>query len=305
MTGQLFVQLQGETVKMLALDMNLLSLGRTPDNGLALPHPAVAIRHAEVRRVQDHIMITDLGAGDTFLLGKRLAPHQPQLLEEGAVLQVGPYVITYTLDRAVPAPAADANSLPPESIEDVRFVPLRPPRTTYPAPGAWASVGGEGGAGRAGHTSSYLGYLPALFTESDFAGRLLQIFEQVWEPLQHRQDFVDMYFDPATCPEPFLNWFAGWMGLSVDPHWPESRRRLWLKEAINLQRWRGTRYGLMRLLEVCCGVTPRIVEDPHKPHQLLFVLPDPSAEHDVTRESVEQVIARHVPAHVMYEVRYV
>lgn len=58
MSGQLFVQLQGETVKMLALDMNLLSIGRTPDNGLALPHPSVAIRHAEVRRLQDQVIIS-------------------------------------------------------------------------------------------------------------------------------------------------------------------------------------------------------------------------------------------------------
>ncbi|AFZ67351.1 phage tail protein I [Deinococcus peraridilitoris] len=293
MSGQLFVQLQGETVKMLALDMNLLSIGRTPDNGLALPHPSVAIRHAEVRRLQDQVIITDLGAGDTFLSGKRLTPHQPQVLDDGAVLQVGPYVITYTLVQHVPASLHSADPLPPESLDDLRFVPLQPPRARYPA------LPAEGAA------SSYLSYLPALFTESDFAGRLLQIFENVWEPLQHRQDFVDMYFDPATCPEPFLNWFAEWMGLSVDPHWPESRRRQWLREAINLQRWRGTRYGLMRMLEICCGVTPRVVEDPHRPYHLLFVLPDPAGEQDVTRENIEQVIAQHVPAHVMYEVRYV
>lgn len=301
--GQLFVQLQGETVKLLALDMPQLSIGRTPDNGLALPHPSVAIRHAEVRRAGDQVVITDLGAGDTFLAGKRLTPHQPQVLEEGAVVQIGPYVVTYALAR-VSAPQERADVLPPEVLQDLRFVPLRPAREKHPLfpppPGA----------------SAYLNYLPALFGESDFVGRFLNVFERVWEPLQHRQDFIDMFFDPATCPEELLDGFARWLGLPLDPHWPEARRRAWLREAVALYRWRGTRYGLMRMLEVCCGVTPRVLEDPHKPHHLLFVLPTPDAAHEdvtrdsvtrdsVTRENLEAVIAQHVPAHVVYEVRYV
>jgi len=294
MSGQLFVQLQGETVKMLVLDMNLLSIGRTPDNGLALPHPSVAIRHAEVRRVGNQAVITDLGAGGTFLAGKRLAPHQPQVLEDGVVVQIGPYVITYTTaTAAAPLPEEQAVTLPPESF-DVRFVPLKNPRVRHePVPAI-------------GKQSTYLNYLPSLFSESDFVGRYLQVFESIWEPLQHRQDYLDMYFGPETCPEEFLNWFGTWLGLHVDPHWPEARKRQWLKEAVNLYRWRGTRYGLMRALEVCCGVTPHIIEDQSKPHHLLFVLPTPPEDQDdVTRESLEQTIAHHVPAHVLYEVRYV
>ncbi len=293
--GQLFVQLAGETVKLLALDMSLLSIGRTPDNGLALPHPAVAIRHAEVRRTGEQIVITDLGAGETFVGGKRLAPHQPQIFEAGVAAQIGPYVVTYLHAERGSAPALGADALTSESLENVRFAPPRPPR---------AKLAPDMGPPQA--ISAYLNYLPALFSESDFVGRYLSIFEQVWEPLQRRQDFLELYFDPATCPESFLGWFAQWLGLTVDPHWPESRRREWLSEAVNLYRWRGTRYGLMRMLEVCCGVTPHVVEDPTRPHHLLIVLPiPPGDEEGMTKGAIEAVVDQHVPAHVAYEVRYI
>lgn len=293
--GQLFVQLAGETVRLLTLDMTLLSVGRTPDNGLALPHPSVAIRHAEVRRAGEQVVITDLGAGDTFVGGRRLAPHQPQVLEAGVAAQIGPYVVTYLQVAHLSAPFPVGDSLLMEAPTGVRFVPPKPPR---------AKLAPELGPPHV--ASTYLRYLPALFAESDFLGRYLSIFEQVWEPLQRRQDFLELYFDPATCPETFLGYLARWLGLTLDAHWPESRRRAWLLEAAQLYRWRGTRYGLTRTLEVCCGVTPRVTEDAGRPHHLLIVLPTPQEDEDsLTQAAIEAVLDQHVPAHVTYEVRYV
>lgn len=297
MADQLFVQLQGETVKMLSLEMNLLSIGRTPDNGLSLPHPSVAIRHAEVRRQSEDpdsgFVITDLGNGDTYLSGRKLAPHQPQVLAEGALVQLGPYVLAYMSGAQAPTPPAQVDALP--VLADFRPVRLPPPRLKLPAFRA------------EGQASAYLDYLPNLYTESEFLGRYLMIYQSIWEPLQHRQDHLEMYFAPATAPESVLDWMSAWLGLDLDPLWPEVRKRAWLGEGMHLLRWRGTRYGLLRAIEIGCGVNAQITEEPGSPFTVTVVMPDPGADAaaDITRESAEQLVARHLPAHVQYTLRFV
>lgn len=298
MADQLFVQLQGDTLKMLSLDMNMLSIGRTPDNGLVLPHATVAIRHAEVRRQDDRFVLTDLGNGETYLAGRRLAPHQPQILEEGSLVQVGPYVLAYVVNNDVLQPPDEIRL--PAAVPDWQRLPVRPPRPIYPAQPA------------EGIASAYLDFLPALFGESEFLGRYLMIFQTIWEPLQHRQDHLEMYFSPATAPERMLDWFSAWLGLEIDPHWPEDRKRQWLREAMDLLRARGTRYGLIRAIELGCGVTPQVIEDPQRPFSVTVILPDPgedlngpdAGEAAALRQSTEQLVARHLPAHVQYEVRF-
>jgi len=299
MADQLFVQLQGDTIKMLSLDMEMLSVGRTPDNGLVLPHASVAIRHAEIRRQEDRFVLTDLGNGETFLAGRRLTPHQPQILDEGSLVQVGPYVLAYVVNSEVLRPPEEVRPLPVPA--DWQLLPTRPPRLPFPATRA------------AGTVSAYLEYLPALFSESEFLGRYLLIFQSIWEPLQHRQDHLEMYFSPSTAPGQMLDWFGSWLGLEIDPLWPEDRKRQWLREAMDLMRSRGTRYGLVRAIELGCGVTPQVIEDPKRPFQVTILLPDPedqlSAEQTTSsatsRESVERLIAQHLPAHVQYELRFV
>ncbi len=59
--------------------------------------------------------------------------------------------------------------------------------------------------------SSYLKYLPALYSESEFMGRFLLIFESVLGPLEGMIDNLAYYFDPGICPEEMLNWLASWM----------------------------------------------------------------------------------------------
>ncbi|AZI44505.1 FHA domain-containing protein (plasmid) [Deinococcus psychrotolerans] len=297
MPDQLFVQLQGDTLKMLSLDMNLLSIGRTPDNGLALPNAAVAIRHAEVRRQDNRFVLTDLGNGETYLGSLKLAAHQPQILEEGALIRVGPYVLAYVANSDVLKPPDEIRELPVR--RDFQIVPVRPPRALHQAPKA------------EGKASAYLDYLPTLFSESEFLGRYLMIFQTIWEPLQHRQDHLEMYFSPSTAPSKLVDWFAAWLGLEVDPLWPEDRKRQWLREAMSLMRSRGTRYGLVRAIELGCGVTPLVIEDPKKPFWVTVILPDPDDQSSAaggsatSRENAERLIAQHLPAHVQYELRFV
>ena len=62
--GELIVYLEGRAVQTLVLEAGLITIGRGPDNRLALPHPLVARRHAELRVADDgSLLIIDLGGG--------------------------------------------------------------------------------------------------------------------------------------------------------------------------------------------------------------------------------------------------
>jgi phage tail-like protein len=108
--------------------------------------------------------------------------------------------------------------------------------------------------------SSYLKYLPAFYSEDEFAGRFLMIFENILTPIERMVDHIELYFDPKVMPQEFLSWFASWVGLVLDENWPVERRRQLIKSAVELYRWRGTRRGLKEYLKVYTGVEPVITE---------------------------------------------
>jgi phage tail-like protein len=143
--------------------------------------------------------------------------------------------------------------------------------------------------------SKYLDYLPSIFSENDFLGRYLLIFESIWEPLEQRQDHIAMYFDPATCPEPFLDWLAGWFDMRTDAHWPESRVRGLVDQMTELYRYRGTRYGLVKMLEIWTGVTPEITVDPRQPF-VFNVRLNAKGTLGIDRQLVEDLLNAHKPA---------
>lgn len=151
-----------------------------------------------------------------------------------------------------------------------------------------------------GPLSRYLGDLPVLYQGNDFLGRFLLIFESLWEPLEQRQDHIAMYFDPRTSPASFLPWLADWLGIAVSRHWPEARLRRLVDEAMELYQWRGTRYGLEQMIEVCTGVRPTVSNDPDRPFVIrVSITAPPGGELD--RALVEDLLRTHKPAHVGYE----
>lgn len=146
--------------------------------------------------------------------------------------------------------------------------------------------------------SRYMGSLPLIFHESDFLRRYLLLFEAIWEPLEYRQDHIQLYFDPRTCPVPLINWLAQWFGLPINPHWPEGRRRQVLAQMFDLYRWRGTRHGLALMIELCTGVAPEI-DDGATPFVFNVRLKLPPG-HRVARDFLQELIESHKPAHAGY-----
>jgi phage tail-like protein len=103
-------------------------------------------------------------------------------------------------------------------------------------------------------------YLPAVFGEepvsADFTDRFLSLFDTTLRSIETTLDQQAHYFDPLSTPaerDPktgidFLTWLGSWIGLSLDRHWPEAKRRQFLKRASSLYDLRGTREGLWRQL---------------------------------------------------------
>ncbi len=175
---------------------------------------------------------------------------------------------------------------PPGPPPDDQLPDLRP-RPTFPA---W----------RPPHDRSrYLRFLPSIFHEADFLGRMLLIQETIWEPLERRQDHIHMYFHPRTAPARMLPFLGAWLDLAVNPLAPEDRRRRLLTEAMDLYRWRGTAYGLTRMIEVVTGITPTITEDPAQPY-VFRIRVDLPAGSDVRKEAIEDLVRANKPAHVGY-----
>ncbi|MDD5320322.1 MAG: phage tail protein [Methylococcales bacterium] len=103
-------------------------------------------------------------------------------------------------------------------------------------------------------------YLPAVFgmepVSADLTDRFLSLFDTSFRRIEKTIDTQARYFDPLSTPaerDPktgvdFLSWLASWIGLTLDRHWPEAKRRQFLKRAGKLYDLRGTRQGLWQQL---------------------------------------------------------
>src|SRR5262245_49769226 len=145
-----------------------------------------------------------------------------------------------------------------------------------------------------------IGPYEIVYRAAPFVSRFLKIFESIWEPLEQRQDRIDMYFSPRTCPSSWLPWFASWFGLELDPSLSERRVRMLLANTIEIYRWRGTKFGLTRVIEVCLGIRPVITENPSDPNvfRVRVRLPDDATPDFVPR--LRALISDHKPAHTGY-----
>jgi phage tail-like protein len=98
--------------------------------------------------------------------------------------------------------------------------------------------------------SVYLDFLPELYREVDFIGRVLSLFEQAFEPTVQTLDLLWAYLDPLTAPEGLLSFLASWVGWKLDPRLSIERQRHLIGQAIQLYSWRGTRRGLRLYLNL-------------------------------------------------------
>jgi phage tail-like protein len=102
--------------------------------------------------------------------------------------------------------------------------------------------------------TTYLDFLPAVYSELDFFGRLLSIFEQSFDPYLQTLDTLWAYLDPLTAPQSLLPFLAHWVGWELEPDLDLAVQRQLIRHAIEIYRLRGTRAGLHLCLRLYTGL---------------------------------------------------
>jgi phage tail-like protein len=139
--------------------------------------------------------------------------------------------------------------------------------------------------------------------------RYLQIFEEIWETFEQRQNNIAFYFDSRTCPTSFLGMFESWFGVTFSAEWPDSCRRHLLSKAGHLFAERGTHKALEDAIAIYTGVSPTItnewttltvVVDLRLPRGCKRKIAGTNAEFEIEQSAIEAIILALKPAHVAY-----
>ncbi|WP_028611976.1 phage tail protein [Paenibacillus harenae] len=111
---------------------------------------------------------------------------------------------------------------------------------------------------------TYLSYLPAVYQEDpasrDFLERYLSLFGTLFSEIEDEIADLSQYMDPERATGEHLRWLAAWVGLTTDDYWTDKQVQAFIQAAPELYRYRGTRQGLMKTIEIYTGISPLIVE---------------------------------------------
>ena len=160
--------------------------------------------------------------------------------------------------------------------------------------------------------------LPAVYLSDAFAQALCSAMDTVLAPVLATLDALPAYFDPGTAPVDMLDFLGEWLGLDIDAHQSESRRRDLVSNGAELLSRRGTVSGVRDAVEAAFDVVPEVI-DPGGAHWALepgtplpgvadgelvvrLTVPDPAAV-DVRR--LDAVVASVKPAQVRHRVEVV
>jgi phage tail-like protein len=108
---------------------------------------------------------------------------------------------------------------------------------------------------------SYPGrHLPAVYGDdaasASFLERFLANAEGLLTELEGRIADAQVLFDERTTDPEYLQWLASWLGAELSPAFDEHKRRLFIRHAARLFSERGTRGGLIRLLQFTLDPCP-------------------------------------------------
>ncbi len=138
---------------------------------------------------------------------------------------------------------------------------------------------------------------------------LLEAAERQHEGTEALVSEFDHLLDPARCPERFLPWLAGWVGLGwlvaggptaggISP----SRLRSLVAMGAELAAWRGTEPGLLRLLAVATGVDGFAAHVGEQPFTVTIEVP---AEASGDIDLVRRIVRHEVPICVLAQIHVI
>ncbi|SFS59920.1 phage tail protein [Paenibacillus sp. BC26] len=110
--------------------------------------------------------------------------------------------------------------------------------------------------------STYLSHLPAVYQEDStgFTERFLALFGTMFDSIETQVQDIPRHLDSDLTEGPYLKWLGSWLGIEVDEHWSDEQIRRFIREAPQLYRYRGTRRGIEKMVEIYTGSKPFIVE---------------------------------------------
>ncbi len=155
--------------------------------------------------------------------------------------------------------------------------------------------------------------LPGVFQRAAGDGTpiaaLLDAMEALHAPSQTALERLDENLDPRRASESFLPLLASWVNLNFPVSSGPGRLRELIAAAAELSRWRGTRKGLLRFLELATGVTgfkldEHVMDEQGKVRAFHVRVQAPAAIR-AHRPMLERIIEREKPAHVTYELAFV
>src|SRR5690554_6472741 len=106
-----------------------------------------------------------------------------------------------------------------------------------------------------------LNQLPAALAAEDFFARFVRIFQAQGSTLLSHADNLPHLADPDVAPVELVRWMTQWLGSpGLDASYPEEMHRAMLRTAAATLQWRGTKRGLVSLLDLVTGGEVRVSE---------------------------------------------
>jgi phage tail-like protein len=289
-------------------------IGRAPASNLILNDLRVSSRHAQLDCTASECRITDLeSTNGTFLNGEKIVARVVIPLAVGDELGIGQHKLrverTGVQDQAAPAPPADPGQRQPPTLPPAPTVPMRPYAGLVPP-------------GLALHSLRLLNYLPEIYHPAkaqarsngsgpglpvvvdDFFSRFLALFESILLPIDWTVDSFDFYLDLQTAPHEFLPWLASWFDLVFDVTWSDAQRRALIQDAHQIFARRGTRWALIRVLEIYTGVKPVIDDTAGDLEPYIFRVKLPIAKQQADENLIKAIINLNKPAYTNYTLEF-
>jgi phage tail-like protein len=266
-----------------------LRVGRTRDNQLALENREISRQHMRIIWRDDKYFVEDLNSSNgTWLNDSRLKPRDLYELRPDDTVRVGPYLIRIVRFEVV-STAAPVPVIPEPVTTTLEMEPVR--RAVRAAEQTILT-----------RRSTWLNYLPAIFSDDSFTERYLLVFESIFSPIMWMLDNYDFYLDPNTAPAEWLQWIGSWFDVMILPELPIERQRALARQLGWLFSRRGTRIGLQRLLELYFDFTPEIIEPEDEPCHFVVKLRVSQSTLSNAREVAERLIQTQKPAFASYTV---
>jgi phage tail-like protein len=306
--AKLIITSPDEPERVFEVERPVVRIGREQEQSdLVLAHGWVSRAHARLYADRLPLRIQDMRSSNGTLVNDQPLPAEEiRPLQDGDVIAIGPFRLRYQAPAAAQPPEPPRRQGEPLAGLGVRRAPVSaepPPPPKPPADETVAQPLLEPWVGMPQRASRWLQYLPPIYSDDEFLGRFLLLFEDLLGPVQQSIAHFGLYLDPQLAPKTFVPWLNEWLAEMVDEHWSLDVQRELLRQAGWLYQARGTKAGLLRFLRICTGCDTDLAENEDGPHTVRVTLH--CAGQEVDRGMVQRIVQANCPAHVTFSIRFV